>query len=110
MIRHPPVATRTVTLFPYTTPFRSCGRRLQPRRRADGARRGGDGATRAILRPGTQGARGARGCADAARGLRTLVEAPARPRRFPLAPRIAAWTLSRQIGRASCRERVCQYV
>src|SRR3546814_2211675 len=84
MIRHPPVATRTVTLFPYTTPFRSCGRRLQPRRRADGARRGGDGATRAILRPGTQGARGARGCADAARGLRTLVEAPARPRRFQL--------------------------
>src|SRR3546814_2478036 len=43
MIRLPPRSTRTATLFPYTTLFRSCGDRLdaaghRPARRAQGPR------------------------------------------------------------------------
>src|SRR3546814_9122035 len=33
MIRRPPISTRTDTLFPYTTLFRSRGRSSRPRRR-----------------------------------------------------------------------------
>src|SRR3546814_15233752 len=37
MIRRPPRSTRTDTLFPYTTLFRSLGRRYSARVRADGS-------------------------------------------------------------------------
>src|SRR3546814_12892063 len=40
MIRRPPRSTRTDTLFPYTTLFRSRGARCFPRRPADLAQRG----------------------------------------------------------------------
>src|SRR3546814_9277575 len=45
MIRRPPRSTRTYTLFPYTTLFRSSllQRRTQPRRRAALGRAGGGG-------------------------------------------------------------------
>src|SRR3546814_2880252 len=51
MIRRPPRSTRTDTLFPYTTLFRSRGDRDDPRcaeqpARLDGAVRGGGGARR----------------------------------------------------------------
>src|SRR3546814_9672017 len=38
MIRRPPRSTRTDTLFPYTTLFRSAGRAATPRRRSSGKR------------------------------------------------------------------------
>src|SRR3546814_15377983 len=74
MIRRPPRSTRTDTLFPYTTLFRSvqqrdADRRPEPRRRRRGRER------------------------DTARERR----ARRTGRRH-------------EIGRASCRERVCQYV
>src|SRR3546814_3441117 len=48
MIRRPPRSTRTDTLFPYTTLFRSCGGRRSPRPRRRGARAG---QTRRARRP-----------------------------------------------------------
>src|SRR3546814_6784343 len=53
MIRRPPRSTRTDTLFPYTTLFRSSGRRPRPHPGAVHGRRErsgqGDGRTRALL-------------------------------------------------------------
>src|SRR3546814_2327419 len=46
MIRLPPRSTRTDTLFPYTTLFRSRARRAEPLRRRTGAVRGGPGSAR----------------------------------------------------------------
>src|SRR3546814_13903720 len=75
MIRRPPRSTRTDTLFPYTTLFRSDSQiedqsdELLPRRRTKTIRK------RRI----------------------TLRSLPSR-------------TATDEIGRASCRERVCQYV
>src|SRR3546814_17071065 len=54
MIRRPPRSTRTDTLFPYTTLFRSARpgqvRPLRPRRLRMGARGGGEARTRPALR------------------------------------------------------------
>src|SRR3546814_14534067 len=79
-IRRPPGSTRTDTLFPYTTLFRSCD---QPVARQPPARFG------------PAGDRGGR--AD-----------DAEPRRRHAL--CGAGGIRSQIGRASCRERVCQYV
>src|SRR3546814_19169185 len=94
MIRRPPRSTRTDTLFPYTTLFRSrkrgaeahqCGQPiLHPEdRRADQKIAHG-----AAADPGDEREKGERD-----EGL----PAPSRRQRT-------------EIGRASCRERVCQYV
>src|SRR3546814_12462254 len=99
MIRRPPRSTRTDTLFPYTTLFRSapglhpCRQKRQLVRRA-GAEQG--------MTP------------DHLRGSEAFGR--------PFAP-IVAWDMGfapgrrrmtpvdgAEIGRASCRERVCQYV
>src|SRR3546814_19075475 len=89
MIRRPPRSTRTDTLFPYTTLFRSPVDAPARRQRGAGARRRG-------CRPGAAvagGRRRPRRRADPLRaGLRAPEEGPP------------------EIGRASCRERVCQYV
>src|SRR3546814_13899931 len=112
MIRRPPRSTRTDTLFPYTTLFRSLlarlrGQRLQfgeamfepfavACRFGDGGARGGKlflgGAPRRICC-----------CHGAGVGARISVEQGAMPGGCEQ-PAIVA------IGRASCRERVCQYV
>src|SRR3546814_17673709 len=98
MIRRPPISTRTDTLFPYTTLFRSrCEAGVEKCRQPDlidmlfeiGIAEGAD-----IL---------------ACRALRGIVEQcfleEERMRRVgDDQPRDA------EIGRASCRERVCQYV
>src|SRR3546814_11664725 len=94
MIRRPPRSTRTDTLFPYTTLFRSAGdagwlcpvaagRRRLGRRRLSGGVPAAD-SDPVLLHPaaGTIRLYGARGLSDG----------------------------SVEIGRASCRERVCQYV
>src|SRR3546814_18749385 len=100
MIRRPPRSTRTHTLFPYTTLFRSA---VLPARPPDRARRPeahAGGSAGARRRGAARGAllflRGAR-----APPLRTAV------RRAAVDPRDFR---GYEIGRASCRERVCPYV
>src|SRR3546814_11114732 len=103
MIRRPPRSTRTDTLFPYTTLFRS------PE----------------AAPPGAAGARplheqrlpvrfpDPRGEAPQRRGgdLRNPPGEPDGPRRRRgLHGRIQYLLRGAEIGRASCRERVCQYV
>src|SRR3546814_12736420 len=111
MIRCPPRSTRTVTLFPYTTLFRSwpdgslaANRqmcvvgtpRLAPRMAPDMPGRGS-----ISVRPTT--AAGVTPDCD----ILFLGRMPVADRR-----QLIAWGRGRpvQIGRASCRERVCQYV
>src|SRR3546814_19448316 len=124
MIRRPPRSTRTATLFPYTTLFRS-GHQAEPAQQrqqvaagfllqAPGAgqvgflqatlvEQGGDDAlvhSRFEVAVACDGV-GSRVHVPLRQGGSTLtVWAMRRPR--PMA--------GREIGRASCRERVCQYV
>src|SRR3546814_16020404 len=94
MIRRPPRSTRTDTLFPYTTLFRSRGWA------------GGSARPRANRADGLFVRADRRGALHACRG-RFHAEPPslgAAARKGRQAARNA------QIGRASCRERVCQYV
>src|SRR3546814_18947425 len=97
MLRRPPRSTRTDTLFPYTTLFRS------------GDSDGQDGSVDGVYarRYDAQGM---------PRGGEFLVNVTTRNRQY--APRIAidgsggfvvVWLSNSQIGRAPCRERVCQY-
>src|SRR3546814_13948842 len=104
MIRHPPRPTRTDTLFPYTTLFRSpSGNRLcESRGGAPGDRPGEALLRRAWLaadRCDTAIDRGNRGdhheLLRQARRCRGVMAAAASPA---------------EIGRASCRERGCTYV
>src|SRR3546814_12529690 len=93
MTPRPPRSTRTDTLFPYTTLFRSTEYRQALRRRqATRGRKVHSGASKA--------------CADRVDQLATDVGAI---RSIDLAR--AGWTGEvAQIGRASCRDEVCQYV
>src|SRR3546814_20456099 len=86
MIRRPPRSTRTDTLFPYTTLFRSPG--------------DGKAAQRLCRRDRSGQAEGNRHH-DPEAGLRRSLLRPAGR---------GASAECLQIGRASCRERVCQYV
>src|SRR3546814_12142206 len=107
MIRRPPRSTRTDTLFPYTTLFRSprsisfattkrAGMRFARRWRGWHDRWSHD-------------ARRAVDADEAARGVRRCH--PARDVVLGHRPRAAAdRAVPDEIGRASCRERVCQYV
>src|SRR3546814_17573167 len=122
MIRRPPRSTRTDTLFPYTTLFRSA-RRLNRARQAahPPARRQGVVARRPSRQPyyppdlahplarlsperslSVETARPARGP-----GAGRHARGPRNPRRPLPPPRTQA---AAEIGRASWRERVCQYV
>src|SRR3546814_17711283 len=111
MIRRPPKSTRTDTLFPYTTLFRSLVavvRRLLleelPGRHRDD--RGGDAfGTQQLLRLERDlhlGAGGDQRHLALAVGRRHDVGAEGRE--------ILAALPAQEIRRASCRERVCQYV
>src|SRR3546814_18952622 len=118
MIRLPPRSTRTDTLFPYTTLFRSRARRrhlreggsedaLHHRLRAVGP--GGHDPARTPRQPRLAGRRLA-GRRPA--GGPAVADFPRRPRAIPprlryVRPPAAAGP---EIGRASCRERGCQYV
>src|SRR3546814_20974081 len=117
MIRRPPRSTRTDTLFPYTTLFRSEGVHLlvavgvgQPRA---GAEAGGLADEVLVEHPGL--GRGAH------EGL--VVEAGAEDRpgeavhrhdveaeRGPSVLAAGLEAVEQQLGRASCEEQVCQYV
>src|SRR3546814_15905500 len=99
MLRGPPRSTRTDTLFPYTTLFRSQGidRRFEfllPR--ACGLERA-PGFAVVVDRGEQEQLAGDEGIAALLRQLVGDVEQ-------------AAEVVADQIGRASCRERVCQYV
>src|SRR3546814_15857254 len=101
MIRRPPGATRTDTLFPYTTLFRSP---VRPGRRGMGA--GGLGI---VERNDVAGDRSRRDLVHPAlpAALGQLVAAVALA---PAGQRDHLPGACPEIGRASCRERVCQYV
>src|SRR3546814_15609342 len=107
MIRRPPRSTRTDTLFPYTTLFRS-----RPLRAAltavDDQTDFAGGAARDVERPDVRLLHIAFGRGEFALepriGDRPAIGRPAR-RAFD-----SPGARDLQIGRASCRERVCQYV
>src|SRR3546814_16851699 len=102
MIRRPPRSTRTDTLFPYTTLFRSRLPFLHPQpRRAQLCHLSSAGAAAGLDREGSGSMTSAREALQAAAKERILLTD-------------GGWgtqiQLRKQIGRASCRERVCQYV
>src|SRR3546814_20475339 len=106
MIRRPPRSTRTDTLFPYTTLFRSI-------EEANARRQIGIGHAVASLRPGQaiviiggellaiiiRHARYPAGGGIVPAGLLRLCNAIIEP-----------LAMTHALGRATCRERVCQYV
>src|SRR3546814_18801509 len=109
MIRRPPRSTRTDTLFPYTTLFRS-KRSKSPERRAE-ARSMKSRARTATERRSNCSSRPKARCSAANDG-----SARGAGRRGPCAPYEMILRTRRrkcgqgEIGRASCRERGCQYV
>src|SRR3546814_13497152 len=113
MIRRPPGSTRTDTLLPYTTLFRSYGARRGARRGGGHARAGARERRRRRMtalaeRPAqTEVARIALGRSDLLRD-RTLIDGAWISTDETVTVRNPA--TGGQIGRASCRERVCQYV
>src|SRR3546814_16864464 len=117
MIRRPPRSTRTDTLFPYTTLFRSTGppTRWSRRRPAPPCRPRSWTSTS----PPTGGdARSEGSCRrrppypDPVAYLDHAATTPVRPEaRDAMLPWLGDRTGNpSEIGRASCRERVCQYV
>src|SRR3546814_16018169 len=108
MIRRPPISTRTDTLFPYTTLFRSrkaialwC-RPIGP----DAARK----VTKVTLRPRCS----AFPCVSCTPGTAGRSAKRRRGEIDRFKEQWGSWhdfgVVGQQIGRASCRERVCQYV
>src|SRR3546814_14168644 len=101
MIRRPPRSTRTDTLFPYTTLFRSClgiHRRFNLWPIASASQKGFD-LFHSVLLLFTASAAEPVQWAQLTIEQRVIIRVPmARKGRAP------------EIGRASCRERVCKYV
>src|SRR3546814_20273552 len=114
MIRRPPRSTRTDTLFPYTTLFRSAEKRKDPVARPHSARidDGISGGQNPCPQRGDQPfpadapARRQRKYAGANRGHTPYLSDTGR---FGKQQRTAG-RRDEQIGRASCRERVWPYV
>src|SRR3546814_15244973 len=113
MIRRPPRSTRTDTLFPYTTLFRSG--------RAGGKLLSNDAATASIYK--TASARATKdkaaltALAAKAGGASEAADAYLAWGDYAIAAELYRAALKpppadpgQEIGRASCRERVCQYV
>src|SRR3546814_13203385 len=100
MIRRPPRATRTDTLFPYTTLFRS--------------RQGAQISYRKIIPSGAGLGGGSSDAATTLIALNRLWQTGLSRQELmklalPLGADVPVFVYGR-IGRASCRERVCQYV
>src|SRR3546814_12909084 len=116
MIRRPPRSTRTDTLFPYTTLFRSVVRgQLRDERHLSPTRTTKDGlTTMANLKSAYQ--RPAKMLDTLGEQLSFYLQALAwTPRTLARYKKeilriLAEVTLGSEIGRASFRERVCQYV
>src|SRR3546814_14798915 len=122
MIRRPPRSTRTDTLFPYTTLFRSVLVARQERRRE---LRIGAFVLAAFLTAAALATLAARATitvatvattiavtspATATATAATITPVAAIPARFTLLARRAGVRQFLEIGRESCRERVCTYV
>src|SRR3546814_17027677 len=126
MIRRPPRSTRTDTLFPYTTLFRSGVDRVYPKASAAERR---DIIEYYLARVGLGDAMD-KPAADMSNGMRQRVGIA---RAFALSPKLLlldepfgmldsltrrslqevlmdVWLRPQGIGRAPCRERVCRYV
>src|SRR3546814_14585795 len=105
MIRRPPRSTRTDTLFPYTTLFRSEIAEDLGWPRSSSFKLVATLAAKGYLyEPRARG-----GYYPSPRWL-VLAEAVSRAEPLPEAYHRLAQDLMQEIGRASCRERVCQYV
>src|SRR3546814_18948770 len=100
MIRRPPRSTRTDTLSPYTTLFRSV---VTAKYLSEDPARAGDAAVGAI-RDLTGAGAGPLPPPAIRMGSTVATNALLERKGAPTLPAIT------QIGRASCRERVCQYV
>src|SRR3546814_20834028 len=112
MIRRPPRSTRTDTLFPYTTLFRSCGMAVivpEVRRLLDAESLLGEG-------PCWDAARGVLWFVDIKRHRLWHYDAATGRDSFADAPEQTGWALPAEDGnlpsivRATCRDRACQYV
>src|SRR3546814_15202605 len=102
MIRRPPRSTRTDTLFPYTTLFRSPSERdaLATQRRLNGEA--------AVAQSRSPTARPSYpSCGEPAFPVR---QGAVVVQNAPLVQRRASDQVRREIGGATLRERVCQYV
>src|SRR3546814_13860763 len=100
MIRRPPRSTRTDTLFPYTTLFRSfVVQQLYPSQAHRFVRRSAEVGQFPVRRTGDEVLR------DDLFGASLFDNPAALEQDGPFAQ-----PAQREIGRASCRERVCQYV
>src|SRR3546814_15381729 len=113
MIRQPPRSTRTDTVFPYTTLFRSLSRRTPNAvAQEQEARSVALLLERAVLlQPVRSGVRAAElddtaALAEQPAARHRRLHAVANPAAGMCDPDALVW----EIGRASCRERVCQYV
>src|SRR3546814_20676457 len=109
MIRRPPRSTRTDTLFPYTTLFRSvAGDAGNPRGARAAARHAAtDRGHRAVSAPGHRAAAAAPAHPPCASGV---VERAAGPAGAATGVPGTGRRAGAELGRASCREGVCQYV
>src|SRR3546814_18114511 len=102
MNRRPPRSTRTDTLSPYTTLFRSS---------QIASELGGVSRTAVIGKAHRLGLKSRPSPVKATDAkLAKPAKSPAAPKPAAAPPRAAVPAAPRQIGRASCRERVCQYV
>src|SRR3546814_11283317 len=117
MIRRPPRSTRTDTLFPYTALFRSHHHLIAVRAGdADGARsaRAAHEARILVIIASFIGVGAALTRAaetDVGEiGFGTVKAAADRYLLMDPGNEVSVWRQTEQIGRASCRERVCQYV
>src|SRR3546814_13740875 len=104
MLRRPPRSTPTDTLCPYTTLFRCLGARSFSRRGRQGGRVDLRELLAGLLGPGVELLLADHLDHDRHEGVAGAAELGA------LAVEGLAGELGREIGRASCRERVCQYV
>src|SRR3546814_13912788 len=114
MIRPPPRSTRTYTLFPYTTLFRSW-RRRRTRKKALPRSRKSARRISAGTEPITMQERALRGTQPDGRAQGALLQEKQMKDVVRIGCGAGFWGDSaggprQQIGRASCRERVCQYV
>src|SRR3546814_11770336 len=106
MIRRPPRSTRTDTLFPYTTLFRSIVRVQRPKDPLKASVPDPE-LRNAVVDPG----RGVEGKLPNLLAHRRATLAAAAQKEGAINDRSSIDLESQvQIGRASCRERVCQYV
>src|SRR3546814_16977596 len=101
MIRRPPRSTRTDTLFPYTTLFRSL-QELHHLLDATGLDQRALGGEHLLV--------DAEEVEVGADEIHHGIDGEAAHRRQPLGLRRVVPLVAVEIGRASCRERVCQYV